>query len=33
MLVQKKVLIVDDSPAQVKLIQALLEPRVTGPWA
>jgi len=30
MLVQKKVLIVDDSPAQVKLIQALLEPE--GYW-
>lgn len=30
MLVQKKVLIVDDSPAQVKLIQSLLEPE--GYW-
>src|SRR5258708_38893965 len=30
MRVQKKVLIVDDSPAQVKLIQALLEPE--GYW-
>src|SRR6266436_2779703 len=30
MLVQKKVLIVDDSPAQVKLIQGLLEPE--GYW-
>jgi twitching motility two-component system response regulator PilH len=29
-LVQKKVLIVDDSPAQVKLIQGLLEPE--GYW-